>query len=216
MFAGDNFYPPADGSYANLIWEDLQTREIQNQLFALIDEWGPLFRVSFNLIVHSQLTEAQDTEYPYSSVVTFKESETEGSEYGYRVPAVFYNNLEGSLHFACSINGLANFYFNYAIELKRWYHIEVVQHKENEVGINWLDFIYLAWFQVLYYTVKIDGERIANVPNNVHDFGSLSANQTFQDVKVFVGDDPKPKNPDDFFPPTDGSFSNLIYENLYQ
>ena len=72
VFAGDNFYPPADGSYANLIWEDLQTREIQNQLFAIIDEWGPLFRVSFNLIVHSQLTEAQDTEYPYSSVVTSK------------------------------------------------------------------------------------------------------------------------------------------------
>ena len=144
MFAGDNFYPPADGSYANLIWEDLQTREIQNQLIAIIDEWGPLFRVSFNLIVHSQLTEAQDTEYPYSSVLTFKASETNGAEYGYRVPAIFYNNEEGSLHFASAVNGYVNFYFNYPIEIKRWYHIEVVQHKENEVGISWLDFIYLA------------------------------------------------------------------------
>ena len=49
-------------------------------------------------------------------------------------------------------------------------------------------------FQVVY-TVRIDGELIDSVPN--------TDARVFNDVKVFAGDD--------FYPPTDGSYSNLIW-----
>ena len=70
VFAGDNFYPPADGSYTNLIWGsfDSPAGNIQeNFQLATIDEWGPLFKISFDLIIYSINPDSE-----FSSVLAFK------------------------------------------------------------------------------------------------------------------------------------------------
>ena len=33
LFAGDNFFPPADASYKNLIWENLGKKRVRWQCF---------------------------------------------------------------------------------------------------------------------------------------------------------------------------------------
>ena len=49
----------------------------------------------------------------------------------------------------------------------------------------------------VFYTVKVDGVTIKSVEN--------TDARTFKDVGVFAGDN--------FYPPTDGSYSNLIWES---
>ena len=61
MFAGDKVKPAADASYRNLLWENFHVdhsfnigAKIQeNKQIGTIDSWGPFFRVSFDLIIHS-------------------------------------------------------------------------------------------------------------------------------------------------------------------
>ena len=62
MFAGDNFKPAANASYRNLLWEnfhvdhsfDIGTKiQKRDKEIGTIDSWGPFFRVSFDLIIHS-------------------------------------------------------------------------------------------------------------------------------------------------------------------
>lgn len=60
VFAGDK-KPAADASYRNLLWEnfpvdhsfDIGTKVQNNKEIGTIDSWGPFFRVSFDLIIHS-------------------------------------------------------------------------------------------------------------------------------------------------------------------
>ena len=60
VFAGDK-KPAADASYRNLSWEnfpvdhsfDIGTKVQKDKEIGTIDSWGPFFRVSFHLIIHS-------------------------------------------------------------------------------------------------------------------------------------------------------------------
>ena len=73
VFAGDKFKPAADASYRNLSWENFHvdhsfnigTKIQKNKEIGTIDSWGPFFRVSFDLIIHSYVN-------GYSSVLSFK------------------------------------------------------------------------------------------------------------------------------------------------
>ena len=105
MFAGDNFYPPADGSYTNLIWGSFNSPpgNIQeNFQLATIDEWGPLFKISFDLIIYSKNLFSE-----FSSVLAFKGNGgvDDHSDYGSRAPAIFYNNELGELAFTSAVSG---------------------------------------------------------------------------------------------------------------
>ena len=53
------------------------------------------------------------------------------SNYGDRVPAIFYNKA-GYLHFTNAVSGNRNFAFNHDIELNRLYHIEIVQEEGDQ------------------------------------------------------------------------------------
>ena len=61
VFAGDK-KPAADASYRNLLWENFHvdhsfnigTKIQENKQIGTIESWGPLFRVSLDLIIHSQ------------------------------------------------------------------------------------------------------------------------------------------------------------------
>ena len=130
VFAGDNFYDPADGSYSNLIWESSpgsDSEEIQkNHQLATIEEWGPLFKVSFDLMIHSNVDST------WSSVLAFRGNGAvdDWSQYGDRAPAIFYNKA-GYLHFTNAVNGNRNYHFNFGIELNKLYHIEINQEEKN-------------------------------------------------------------------------------------
>ena len=41
LFAGDNFYPPADASYKKLIWENQGTKSVGWQCFSYVFEVTP-------------------------------------------------------------------------------------------------------------------------------------------------------------------------------
>ena len=71
MFAGDNFKPAADASYRNFDAGpsfSIRSNVRKNNEIGTIDSWGPLFRISLDLIIHSQ-------DGGRSSVLTFQSKE---------------------------------------------------------------------------------------------------------------------------------------------
>ena len=74
VFAGDKSKPAANASYRNLLWENFHvdhsfnigTKIQRNKEIGTIDSWGPFFRVSFDLIIHSL-----DNNIQWSSVISF-------------------------------------------------------------------------------------------------------------------------------------------------
>ena len=78
VFAGDKFKPAADASYRNLVWEtfhidhrlNVGTKVERNKQIGTINSLGPFFRISFDLIIHSQVNE-------WSNVLLFEGLETD-------------------------------------------------------------------------------------------------------------------------------------------
>jgi len=132
----------------------------KNHQLATIEEWGPLFKVSFDLMIHSKV------ESEWSSVLAFRGNGAVDnySQYGDRAPAIFYNKA-GYLGFGSAVNGDPNYAVYFEIELNKLYHIEIAQEEENGK---------------VFYTVTVDGKIIKRVEN--------TDARAFKDVKVFAGD----------------------------
>ena len=123
-----------------LIITDCNLEKIQKNLqLATIDEWGPLFQISFDLIIHSKV------QSDWSSVLAFRgNGAVTEHKYGDRTPAIFYNK-GGFLHFSNAVSGTNHFNFDYNIELNKLYHIEIAQKdKGGKVSNSWPGLIYLA------------------------------------------------------------------------
>ena len=131
VFAGDNFYPAADASYRNLIWESGVSGVVnRNTEIATIPRWGPWFRVSFDLKINSYRF---GNKGGWSSVIAFKKDGGESNlgKIGDRIPAVFLNKKRGSLHFASGVNGKRNHNFDFiSIKLKKWFGIVIEQTRD--------------------------------------------------------------------------------------
>ena len=97
----------------------------QNFQLATLDTWGPLFRISFDLIVYSNIDST------WSSVLAFRGNGAvhDRNDYGDRAPAIFYHNKDGILHIGHAVSGIKNYTFNRGIELGKWHHIELVQQE---------------------------------------------------------------------------------------
>jgi len=134
---------------------------IQNNQISTIDIWGPQYKVEVDIIVNSFTS---GNEYGYSNILRFTSSDSDCCNLGDRIPLIFYNR-NGFLTITSSVNGNGNDYFDYDIDLEKWYHIEIYQAERNGQ---------------YYYTIKIDGTEEVNVVN--------SRPLAFQDVKVFAGD----------------------------
>ena len=107
MFAGDKFKPAADASYKNLLWEnfhvdhnfDIGTKIRWGNKIGTIASWGPFFRVSFDLIIHSHEVERNEE---WSSLFNFRAygSICEYCSFGYhKVPVLHLNNKFGVIMF---------------------------------------------------------------------------------------------------------------------
>ena len=139
MFAGDKSKPPANASYRHLLWEnfhvdhsfDIGTRiqgRYQNKLIGEIDSWGPFFRVSFDLNIHSI---SQNNEW--SGVLYFL-GETDTDIFGLPniylhssgVLAIYNNFLQNSQQ----SNGWR---VNHTIVENHWYNIIIETKPEGKV-----------------------------------------------------------------------------------
>ena len=133
VFAGDKFLPAADATYRNLVWENigLSGAVKKNTEIATIPSWGPLFRVSFDLMINSHAS-GPGGRGGWSSVISFKGNggKKNSGSHGDRIPAVFMNN--GRLHFRTSVSGNSNYPLNSAVPLKRWLHVIIEQNYLNK------------------------------------------------------------------------------------
>ena len=171
---------------------------LRNNLLGTIDSWGPLFRVSLNLRIHS----IPDSPGP-SSVLAFKANggESNAKQYGDRVPIIFCHPNDGLLSFQNSVNG--NFHYGYKwktkTEMDKWYHIEIKQYLyEGEVrNVRAYEREFSEYCEV-HYRITIDGVEIHRTVN--------SDARVFTNVKVFASDP--------FHSPTNATYKNLVWENL--
>ena len=130
MFSGDKSKPAADASYRNLIWEnfhvdhsfDFGTKIQSNKEIGTIDSWGPFFRVSFDLIIHSLRQEE------WSSLLAFRGNGAicDNCKIGDRVPVLFLNNKDCVIQFSNTVNNLL-----FDVELNNWYNIIIEQKSVN-------------------------------------------------------------------------------------
>ena len=141
MFAGDKSRPPSDASYRNLLWENVYvdhslnigTKILRNKHIGTISSWGPFFRVSFDLIIHSLNNENAW----WSSVLSFlgNGGTSECIEIGDCMPAIFLTQ-SGGLEFYSSVNDNAGHFFDFQAELNHWYNIIIEQKSVNGKVIN--------------------------------------------------------------------------------
>ena len=94
----------------------------ENKLLGTIDSWGPLYRVSLDLIVHSH------SNTTYSSVLSFKGNgaSTDNDNYGDRIPIIQVGN-NGYLYLISSVNGDNSYIVKTEIDLNNWYNIIIEQ-----------------------------------------------------------------------------------------
>ena len=125
VFAGDNSKPAADASYRNLSWEnfhvdqgsDIGIKIGRNKEIGIIDSWGPLFRVSFDLIFHSLRLD----DY-WFSVLEFKFGD-------FFFPGIFLHwsgLLEVQQHFQDQTSKV-----ELNVEINKWYNIVIEQNSVN-------------------------------------------------------------------------------------
>ena len=84
-----------------------------------IDTFGPQYSVALDIIVNS-------AGEGWSSIIRFTATDSNCCNNGDRVPAISYHS-DGYLNIASSVNNNGNYWLNYKIDLKKWYHIEIVQ-----------------------------------------------------------------------------------------
>ena len=89
--AGEERYPPSDASYGNLVYQNLgdSLTVERNKKIGVIDNWGPLFRVSLDLIIYPTLA-------PVASVLSFGKRRTSPTNDADDIHHIFYIYVNGS------------------------------------------------------------------------------------------------------------------------
>ena len=88
--------------------------------------WGPFFRISFDLIIHSYVK--GKGKQGWSSVLAFKGNggKSHCCKHGDRVPDLALSK-NGDLRLSNSISGNKKYSFNFNIDLYKWHNIIVEQ-----------------------------------------------------------------------------------------
>ena len=101
VFAGDKFKPAADASYKNFNAGpgfNIGSNIRKNNQIGTIASWGPLFHISFDLMIHSFDHEKSE----YFSVLAFKGNGGTSNccEKGDRIPVIMVGDKELAICFA--------------------------------------------------------------------------------------------------------------------
>ena len=137
MFAGDNFKPAANASYRKFDAGPsfhIGSNVRRNNEIGTIDSWGPLFRISLDLIIHSydQIDRRDNDTLLWSNVLTFKGNggTSDYAKFGDRIPGIFINNEREEIWF-----NIYGFSIRFPINLNTWANILIEQNivKRNKV-----------------------------------------------------------------------------------
>ena len=103
----------------------------RNNEIGTIDSWGPLFSVSFDLIIHSYVK--GKGKQGWSSILAVKgNGETSHCcKHGDRIPEISVNK-NGKMRISNSVSGNKKYQFISNVGLKKWYNITVDQRQTNE------------------------------------------------------------------------------------
>ena len=103
----------------------------RNNEIGTIDSWGPLFSVSFDLIIHSYVK--GKGKQGWASVLAFKGNggTSHCCKHGDRIPEISLNK-NGKLRVSNSVSGNKKYQFISNVGLKKWYNITVDQRQTNE------------------------------------------------------------------------------------
>ena len=110
VFAGDKFKKAADASYRNFDAGpnfNIGSNVRKNNKIGTIESWGPLFRVSLDLIIHSR---HQDENYEWSSVLAFLHA----------APSIYIDTTS-------LVTTVDKKMFHSDIELNHWYNMVIEQ-----------------------------------------------------------------------------------------
>lgn len=176
----------SDNSYSGIVR--------RNNQISTIDTWGTEYTVTVDIIVHSVETESAVT--GWSNILCFTSTDGDRCNFGDRAPAIWYHSA-GFLRIRSARPKITDvepddvrwyytqkmLYEDHSIDLNKWYTIEIIQEKKNGK---------------FYYSINLNGEEIFYKEN--------SEPQSFEDVKVFAGDN--------FLPASIPLSINAAYKNL--
>ena len=167
-----------------------------------IENWGPLFKIGFDLIFKSKLTSKQDY-----SILAFKGNGARNncSNIEDRIPYLSYHPSETTerLTFASAVGANGNWAYDHylTVEIKKKYDLVIEQKMYNNKVCNFMSICVRRrqTFYILqvYFSASIDGTEIFNEWNPTP--------RSFKNVQVFMGDN--------FTEPADASYSNLVWVN---
>ena len=104
---------------------------MRNKMIGVIDGiWGPFFRVSFDLVIHSL---SQDE---WSSLLAFRGRGSTCVVCGEMVPVLFLNNYKSLIHVSYASSDFDFFDTDFKIELNHWYSIIAEQKYVNKQVIK--------------------------------------------------------------------------------
>ena len=166
-----------------------------------IENWGPLFKISFDLIFKSKPTSEQD----YNILAFIGQGNGARNDIGERVPYLSYHPSETTerLTFASAVGANGNWAYdhNLTVEINKKYNFVVKQKIENNKVCNFMSFCVRRrqtyYILQVYFSASIDGTKIFSKWNPTP--------RSFQEIQVFMGDD--------FTEPADASYSNLVWVN---
>ena len=94
----------------------------KNKEIGTIDSWGPFFRVSFDLIIHSFHKDR------WTNLLAFRGNGAicQRCKHGDRIPALFLDNELSHIQFSNNVDNLKDYFF-FKIELNHWYKIIIEQ-----------------------------------------------------------------------------------------
>jgi len=176
-----SFYPPPNSEDSEDRITNTTLNVQQNQLLAVIPEWGPNFRISFDLNIKSMYSSRSDG---WASILHFTATGKDCCSLGDRVPALFSNNKQNYLAFMSNVDNNGNFWKATpagSVPTNTWSKIKIEQKFE---GFQWR------------YTVQVEGVgTLINVINKKP--------KIWQNVAVYAGDP--------FYPATHATIRNLDY-----
>ena len=126
------FYSNIKNSFTELfLYVTGNAGEIEkNKEIGTIDIWGPLFRISFDLIIHSYVR--GKGRKGWTSVFSFKGNggKKHCCKHGDRIPEIALDK-NGGLRISNSVSGNAKYSFISKVERNKWYSIIVEQKSKN-------------------------------------------------------------------------------------
>ena len=109
----------------------------QDNLLATLPSWGPAFRVSLDLYIHSFDEDNFMGDAGWAELLRFTTTDGQCCEIGDKLPAIM-TKKEGVINIGTQLGDSASAGTNVALNISTWYRLELMQYswKNNKVGIQ--------------------------------------------------------------------------------